>query len=646
MLTWLAPWWLYGLAGAVAAPLVAHLLSRRGGVLAGFPAVRFVEQAVADVAKVQRPRHWLLLLLRIAALALIVLAFADPRWLTAAPVTGDAGLRLGIVVDNSASMQRSDGGVTLFDRARGDAAKMLQSLDPSRDRAVVVLAGRSPKTLLAEASGNFSQLAVELASAEPTLERGDLELALDLAGHSLESAGAGPMRLALFTDAQRTVYPAAAIERWRARGVDVTVHTLGKAQPNVAVHDARVMPSQPVVGQPVLFSAQVRSYADEQRTVTLRCGAQSQRLVLQPGHDVDAIFEVRFDQPGPTAIGVALESADALEADNTAGRVVDVAAARPVTVVTRGDTMEPVGAVYYTVRGLSPSPDGRDEGVALQVASTDQLASRPPEPGAVWVLVEAGAISGAARYAMTRHVEAGGGVLWIVDSPDAADSAATWPIAPIASVGWMDGDLATLAVGRFDNPMLAVFEGPGRSMLLDHTFARHARGALAPQADALLIAADGTPLLATSWHGSGRVAMFAADLAPASTGLVKAPAWPALLHQLVRHLAPGSPPGPPLYPGDTLPDGTIARTTGRIDTPTGPAWVELHPDESDLHVTEDASHHVTETAQAASTQLRPDEKELWPWLMLLGLALLAGETLTTWVIDPAAASTGGGSDDV
>ncbi|MBX3444679.1 MAG: BatA domain-containing protein [Planctomyces sp.] len=76
-MTWLHPALLMGL-GLVAAPVLLHLLMRQKPKRLLFPALRLVQQRTRQNTRRFRLRHWWLLLLRMAALALLVLAVARP----------------------------------------------------------------------------------------------------------------------------------------------------------------------------------------------------------------------------------------------------------------------------------------------------------------------------------------------------------------------------------------------------------------------------------------------------------------------------------------------------------------------------------------------------------------------------------------
>src|SRR5258708_19690636 len=73
----LTPAFLLGLS-AIAIPVLIHLIQRERKRVVQFPSLMFLQRIPYQSVRRRRIRHWLLLAMRAAALALIVLAFARP----------------------------------------------------------------------------------------------------------------------------------------------------------------------------------------------------------------------------------------------------------------------------------------------------------------------------------------------------------------------------------------------------------------------------------------------------------------------------------------------------------------------------------------------------------------------------------------
>src|SRR3954466_15118724 len=108
-MAFLSPLFLVGLA-AIAIPVLVHLIQRERKRVVAFPSLMFVRRIPYQSVRRRRIRHWLLLALRAAALALLVLAFARPFFRESAiALAASGGAReVVILLDQSASMGYGD----------------------------------------------------------------------------------------------------------------------------------------------------------------------------------------------------------------------------------------------------------------------------------------------------------------------------------------------------------------------------------------------------------------------------------------------------------------------------------------------------------------------------------------------------------
>ena len=79
----LAPLFLLAAAG-LAVPIIIHMIQRERKEVVEFPSLMFVRKIPFHSFRRQRIRNWFLLLLRCAALLLLILAFTRPFFYAAA----------------------------------------------------------------------------------------------------------------------------------------------------------------------------------------------------------------------------------------------------------------------------------------------------------------------------------------------------------------------------------------------------------------------------------------------------------------------------------------------------------------------------------------------------------------------------------
>src|SRR5438477_3567892 len=163
-MAFLTPLFFVALA-AVAIPVFVHLIQRERKHVVNFPSLMFVQRIPYQSVRRRRIRHWYLLLMRAAAMALIILAFARPffpRGAAAAMAATGGSREIVVMLDQSASMGYGDH----WQRAREAARSAINSLGAS-DRATIVLFSRNAEETM-RATSDRGRLEATLASAKLT----------------------------------------------------------------------------------------------------------------------------------------------------------------------------------------------------------------------------------------------------------------------------------------------------------------------------------------------------------------------------------------------------------------------------------------------------------------------------------------------
>src|SRR5436309_1287611 len=165
-------------AGALAlsVPLIVHWLTRRTSRTLIFPTVRFIRKVQASQSAIYRLRHLLLMLVRTALLALLLLAFLKPVLQKNTLSAGDAlesRHAVIIVLDASPSMGYAGGVASPFARGRLAGQKILDELH-DRDVANLVVAAAAPWPSFNEPTANRFHLKQDLHLARLTQERADM----------------------------------------------------------------------------------------------------------------------------------------------------------------------------------------------------------------------------------------------------------------------------------------------------------------------------------------------------------------------------------------------------------------------------------------------------------------------------------------
>jgi hypothetical protein len=125
-------------AALAAVPVLLHLFMRQTPKHVVFPALRLIRERHKRSRKTLRVKNWLLLLARMALLALMALALARPRIVSEASV-GDQEIptALGLVFDTSLSMGYTPRDKTLLEEAKERAYELLKKT-PDTSQVFVV----------------------------------------------------------------------------------------------------------------------------------------------------------------------------------------------------------------------------------------------------------------------------------------------------------------------------------------------------------------------------------------------------------------------------------------------------------------------------------------------------------------------------
>ena len=208
-MNFLAPLFLVG-GLAVAAPIVVHLIRRTTRERYTFSSLMFLRPSPSRISRRHRIEHWLLLVLRCAALLLLALAFSRPFFVTNRPPDNGAGAarRLLVLLDVSASMRREG----VWSAARAAVEAQLRRAGPA-DQCAVYAFDRQTRALLSFEDWSrmppperVALATARLAALAPSWAGTQLGQALVAAAETLaESDGkavAGPRQIVLVSDVQ------------------------------------------------------------------------------------------------------------------------------------------------------------------------------------------------------------------------------------------------------------------------------------------------------------------------------------------------------------------------------------------------------------------------------------------------------------
>ncbi len=505
MLSFAHPLFLWGLLG-LGAPVFLHLMHRTRARAVVFPSIRFIRSAPLPRGGRRRIDDWLLLLLRLAALALAVLALARPRWSPRRLGRGITAKRrrpVVFLVDLSASLAMKGAAP----RARAAVRTFVQKHSGRRIGLVLssdhVLAAIPP-------TADPRLLLRTLDAARPSLRAGNHAPALQKAAALLTRAGGGT--LVIVSDFQETDWGGMNIGRLHgvleARPVDVA----RGIRTNTGVAGVRV---RHIGNQRLRVTVYVKNYGFHPSNRWLRVhlgkNTQAQKIVTPPGTTIRVPFV--FDKPGAT-IGRAVLEADDYPLDDAwwfwAGPVP-----RPRALIVAPLQDEPAKrlAAFFVKKALEAESAGV-AGYQVDTVDTAQFfALNLDALQAVLLLGAAGRFS-AQDFSLLRRFLERGGLAVVTPGKTAAIQC-----RKLANAGLLAADFLGIA-GRDrrrgeppfalgwiapDTPIGRLFHDPGKTDLFLFPVYRYLRMRPPKSARVLLKTENGDPVLCAVSVGRGQL---------------------------------------------------------------------------------------------------------------------------------------------
>ncbi len=607
-----------GFAALLAIPVILHLLRSQRFDPQLIGTLRFLRQAISETSAARKVSRWFLLLLRILAVLLAVLLFARPLPRGAARGAVQETL---ILVDASGSMAAREGGVRRFELALRRAGRIAAFAPHPR----VWLCGETCREI------PVAQLDQAAADIVPS-GRVDWPAALRTVG---ATAGAA-QKLVILSDLQRADLDAAArgvMAEWAGKTQAEIVSFAGASWNGELASLAwgrRTGAGGDLVARVVVHgTAPAADFSVE----AWHAGVCVAKVAAPPASGLVHLAIPALDEVDGT-VEVRLIGNDPLPEDDRLWIAQNDAIPAPVVVAAPPVADRFAAENYYLAKALGAQPV--DNARAFDLRSTDVAGILAPGLGAI-VLGDCGKGEAAALAKALPAVKSGmGAILFLGPRADADTCAALaqgglLPAAPVciaekaeqAITGW-DGTDPALSRYRLERGELAALQWRARHDL---------RPLVAAGGRAVMSFADNTPAMIAFTRGKGRVLVVAGSPLRADGDTVIQRVFAPWLRDCVASVvgSAGRDDGWSVRERrftDTAGFGPLADTHEILRFPAG----EGSPEAADEAAFRKALHLSDQAvlAQVAEVDLPPGaarENELWPWLLLALLVLLAGELM-------------------
>lgn len=685
-MSFLAPLFFAAFA-ALAVPVLIHLIQREKKQIVYFPSLMFLEKIPYKSVQRRRIHNWALLLLRMAAIVLIITAFARPFFnqATIASAAATGSREAVILLDRSYSMGYGD----RWQRAQAEARKAIDGLRAG-DRASLVFFARGAEV---DARSTDDRARLRLSVERATVGSGSTRYgpALKVAQSILEQSTRTRRDAILISDFQKSGWEGPQDVRFPFGATLTAVPITDPTTANVTVLSAAFQREEQSGQQRVTVTAGLQNRSDKPvpaLDVALDIdGRQVQAQQVSLG--ANASGSVTFQPlvlPAPNSRGSIRIANDLLARDNAF--YFTISPGRPVSVLIVERSGAGRDASFYLRGALGI---GREPAFRADVKSIDQFTAADLAERAIVILNDV-PLGGGLPDRLKGFVEKGGGLFVVLGDRS------TWPsgltIMPGALNPAVDrglGRAGSIGSVDFSHPVFELFRAPRSGGFAGTRVFRYRALDVAAPARVLARFDDGGVALAEKDSGQGRVLVWTGTLDNLWSDLVLKPVFLPFVHQVMTYLARYETPTPWLTVGQVFaerrtgkdrlaltPTGQRIPVSGSTPAPTTPAsgtspspgpspgevWVELNEQgfyeirdtsggdatavsvavnvdttESDLVPLDpqELVAAVTGRARASDSQaaaeaaeLRPADLErrqaIWWYLLLAGVLLLAGET--------------------
>ena len=675
-MSFLTPLFLAGL-GAIAIPVLIHLIQREKKRVIEFPSLMFVRRIPYQSVRRRRIRHWALLVMRAAAIALIVAAFARPftRQGTVAAAVGGGAREIVILLDQSASMGYGDH----WNRATEAARAAVRGMGAD-DRATLVLFNKNAEENM-RATSDRTRLEGAINAARVGSGATRYGPALKLAESILSRSPIKRREAILISDFQRSGWSGSEDVRFPEGMTVSTVSVASAGTANLAVPSVAFGRSSFSGQERLTVTAGLSNKGDaplKDVPVTLTIDGheiQTEKASVA-AHASGSVSFAQFTLSTPNVRGAVRAGTDPMPADNTFNFVLAPSEPVSLLIVVGGDRS---ASSLFLAKALSI---GTTPVFHVEVTSASRLTPASLDRRAVVILDDTPFPPAGGGGVLRKYLERGGGLLVV------GGDRATWPQGDAellpgrfgATVDRTSGRSGSLGYLDYSHPVFEVFKAPrSGDFSAAHVF-RYRALQTTPGDRVLARFDDGAVAAAERKVGGGRAIVWTTTLDDSWTDIAVKPVFLPLVHQLVRYLAHYEPPTSWLTVGQVL--DLTARAKGRGDrsdrivvTPSGERIpqssagegndgllelnehgiyeirstgaaagrpeaiaVNIDPAESELAAIDPrelvaaVTGHATPTVATAvaSQEMTREESErrqsLWWYLLMTGLLLLAAET--------------------
>lgn len=565
-MTFLNPLLLYGL-GAIAVPILIHLLMQRRIRHIAWGAMRFLEKAVQKNRKQMNLEDLLLLLLRCLLVLFLALALARPALRKAGiGLLGTGGETAVIALDNSYSMSQTDGVTSRFEKAQKAAEQVVDGL-PSGSSVAVLLVADEVDAPISRPTNDLNLVRKVVRESKRSDRATELEPGFRQAVEILKQSGGGSKTLYFITDGQAIGWKKLSEIRSMLDAVKTSVKTRlvlvgDKEEHNLGVTSLRLGSAMSPANEALRFVAEVTNFGTtDARNVQVGISVDAEKSsdegsidLIPAGASKSISLFAKCRDEGFHSITARVPE-DRMPADDQWTIALNALKEISVLVVDGDPGSEPRDSeTFYFTNALTPvsPPAQKDYFIKTKKIRPGELDGTKLGDCEAVVLANVADVSATVVGALENYVRRGGGlIVFPGDKINASfynSNLVKSGVLP-ASFGGLRGKAGqqetffTLQDDKYNHSIVSIWKDPANGNLATAHF--YAAFALNPEKSpakesgqpiVVLRYSDGAPAVVEHTLGLGRVIQFSSSADLAWNDMALRPSYVPLIHRTLGAL--------------------------------------------------------------------------------------------------------------
>ncbi|MBO4513739.1 MAG: BatA and WFA domain-containing protein [Victivallales bacterium] len=503
------------------APLILHLFFHRRRSTVLFSSLAFLVRHEKYFAYRRRIQEVLIMLCRMAAIALCILALAHPYFKRISFLSG-ARTEAVIVLDDTMSMQRTTSGEqSAFQLALHQAENLMNALNKEDAAGLVFLSGRAG----VESTKDKQRLVEALRGASVTGTAGNLTLAIAQAVDMLKHSPSINREIYLLTDMQENMLPNRKIDLSGLDNGRLFVLPLYGASDNAAVACTFQDLSLKTPGNSVYMPFTIRNTSQQDRSFKVElnitgASVQSQVLLVKGNSSASGSFVYVPERAGRVDGTISIDDAN-IPLDNAAPFSFTVSDVLKVLLLSEPGALP--SPFYYLKMAVEPKK--RLHGIEFTEGTLDTLGALDLKQFPLIFLEARSRLTPEVLQQLQKYVRDGGNLVAVANAESGLAYMNGMSEAQFQN-GFKDMDASGM---QFKQGLASINENLQLDLL------KWRRLAPLPGAGNTLAQCGSTPAIVEQPLGEGRLVLLAFDLRRRCSNWTELKSFPIAMNSLVNY---------------------------------------------------------------------------------------------------------------